>query len=260
VSETLGKSFSKIQKTLKKYKYHPYKVLPVQHLSEENKAARLRFCLEMIESLGQDEQFFNKIVWTHESSFSTSGVFNRRNVHCWSTENPKAFRQIKHSGRKSVHVWAGILNNRVIGPIFFDGSMNGNRYLELINEIVPDLRNNNNEVIWQQDGAPAHNIVAVTQYLNERFDFWIGRFGPFRWPPNSPDLTVLDTFLWGFLKDKLNDERQLTVNRIREKITTEIEILNGRNQGIILAAIEKQKRIYRKCIQENGGHVEHLLQ
>lgn len=245
---------------MKKYKYYPYKVLPVQKLSEENKAARLRFCLEMIDRLEQDPQFFNKIIWTDESSFSTSGVFNRRNVHYWSTENPKTFREIKHSGRQSVHVWAGILNNRVIGPIFFDGIMNGNRYFELINGVVPDLRNQNNDVIWQQDGAPPHNVVAVTQYLNEHFEFWIGKFGHSRWPPNSPDLTVLDTFLWGFLKDKLKDEKNLTVNRIREKITLEIDILNGRNQGIILAAIEKQKRIYRQCIQENGGHVEHLFQ
>lgn len=259
-SETLDKSFSKIQRTLKKYHYHPFKILPVQQLSEENKAARLGFCLEMIERLEHDEQFFNKIVWTDESSFSTSGVFNRRNVHFWAPENPRAFRQIKHSGRRSVHVWAGILNNRVIGPIFFDGNMNGNRYLELLIEVVPNLRDNNNEIIWQQDGAPAHNLAAVTQYLNGNIDLWIGRFGSLRWPPNSPDLSVLDTFLWGFLKDKLKNERQLTVDGIKRKITAEIEILNGRDQGIVLAAIEKQKRIYRKCIEETGGHVEHLLQ
>lgn len=259
MSETLSKSYSKIQRTLQKYKYHPYKVMPVQKLSEENKAARLRFCLEMMERFEQDAQLFNKIIWTDESSFSTSGIFNRKNMHFWSTENTRAFREIKYSGRQSVHVWAGILNDRVIGPIFFVGNMNGNRYLELIREIVPDLRNHN-QVIWQQDGAPAHNVIAVTEYLNENFDFWIGRFGSCRWPANSPDLTVLDNFLWGFLKGKLNQEKQPSVNRIREILTEEIEILNSRNQGIILAAIERQKQIYRRCIQENGGHVEHLLQ
>ena len=138
--------------------------------------------------------------------------------------------------------------------------MNGNRYLELINGVVADLQNHNVELIWQQDGAPAHNVVTVTQYLNENFEFWIGRFGHSRWPPNSPDLSVMDSFFWGFLKNKLNNEVQLTVNGIRENISTEIEILNERNQGIILAAIERQKRIYRKCIQENGGHVEQLIQ
>lgn len=255
----MDQSYYKIQKTLEKYEFHPYKVLPVQHLTEENKAARLRFCIDMINHLEQNGQFFNDIVWTDESSFSTARVFNRKNVHCWGTENPRAFREIKHSGRQSVHVWAGILNNRVLGPIFFEGNLNGNRYLELITEIIPNLRGNG-EVIWQQDGAPAHNVAAVTQYLNQNFPIWIGRFGPSRWPPNSPDLTVLDTFLWGFLKDKLKGAGQLTTNRIREIITEEVEILNGRGQGIILAAINRQKEIYRKCIEENGGHVEHLLQ
>jgi len=31
---------------------------------------------------------------------------------------------------------------------------------------------------------------------------WIGRDGPTPWPPRSPDITPLDFFLWGYVKDK----------------------------------------------------------
>ncbi|CAD0200597.1 unnamed protein product [Chrysodeixis includens] len=33
---------------------------------------------------------------------------------------------------------------------------------------------------------------------------WIGRFGPVRWPPRSPDLTPMDFFLWGFVKGEVH--------------------------------------------------------
>jgi len=32
---------------------------------------------------------------------------------------------------------------------------------------------------------------------------WIGREGPTHWPPRSPDITPLDFFLWGYVKDKV---------------------------------------------------------
>jgi hypothetical protein len=40
---------------------------------------------------------------------------------------------------------------------------------------------------------------------------WIGRGGPIAWPPRSPDLTPLDIFLWGYVKNtvyqvKINDQ------------------------------------------------------
>jgi hypothetical protein len=31
----------------------------------------------------------------------------------------------------------------------------------------------------------------------------IGRDGPTPWPPRSPDITLLDYFLWGYIKDKV---------------------------------------------------------
>ena len=32
---------------------------------------------------------------------------------------------------------------------------------------------------------------------------WISRDGPTPWPPRSPDITLLDFFLWGYVKDKV---------------------------------------------------------
>jgi hypothetical protein len=67
--------------------------------------------------------------------------------------------------------------------------------------------------------------MNVRRSLNATFqDRWIGRGGPIRWPPRSPDLTPLDYFLWDYVKDRvcltpMNDLADLRAH-IRETIAT----------------------------------------
>ncbi|KAJ4436638.1 hypothetical protein ANN_16769 [Periplaneta americana] len=59
-----------------------------------------------------------------------------------------------------------------------------------------------NGYVFQQDGAPPHYALHVTDHLNECFhQRWIGRGGPTAWPLRSPDLIPLDFFFWGYIKD-----------------------------------------------------------
>jgi hypothetical protein len=53
---------------------------------------------------------------------------------------------------------------------------------------------------------------------------WIGRCGPIAWLLRSPDLTPLDFFLWGYVKNivyqiKLNNLQHLKA-RIRDAVAT----------------------------------------
>ena len=45
---------------------------------------------------------------------------------------------------------------------------------------------------------------AVRAHLDEVvLNRWIGRGGPTSWPARSPDLTPLDFFLWGAIKERV---------------------------------------------------------
>ena len=88
VEKMSGKSYSKIQRTLKRHKYHPYRFLPVQNLNDEHRRQRLAYCAEILRRYQEDGDFFNKIIFTDEASFTTAGVFNRKNKHFWGMENP----------------------------------------------------------------------------------------------------------------------------------------------------------------------------
>jgi hypothetical protein len=53
---------------------------------------------------------------------------------------------------------------------------------------------------------------------------WIGTSGPIAWPPKSPNLTPLDFFLWGYVKNtvykvKINDLQHLKA-RMRDSVAT----------------------------------------
>jgi len=76
----------------------------------------------------------------------------------------------------------------------------------LENWLMPQLIEDSNVYVFQQDGSPAH-YKDVREYLNRNLPRrWIGRTGKeddalMRWPPRSSDLTPCDLFFWGFVKD-----------------------------------------------------------
>lgn len=53
----------------------------MQNLSETNKADRVIFCQQMLRRIGEDENFSRKILFTDEASFTTAGMFNKKNKH-----------------------------------------------------------------------------------------------------------------------------------------------------------------------------------
>ncbi|GBL93892.1 hypothetical protein AVEN_153650-1 [Araneus ventricosus] len=104
------------------------------------------------------------------------------------------------------YLWCGIFNDRFIGVVFYEGTLTGQRYLELLQDVITDFVENLplhelRNVWFQHDGAPPHKISNVKQYLMETFQNQIIGYGGFvEWPPRSPDLTPLDFFLWGHIK------------------------------------------------------------
>ena len=98
----------------------------------------------------------------------------------------------------------GIVHDEIIGSFFFaEISITAQINLDLLTEyMLPQLEQYQPQVIFQQDGAPPHRGLAVRQFLNDTFpDRWIGRDGPILWPPHFPDITPLDFFPWGYVKD-----------------------------------------------------------
>lgn len=250
-----------IHRTLEINNYRAFKFAKLQHLEPNDHILRLEYCNLMMNRHFRDPNFFNKICWTDEAVFTTSGIFNRKNSHYWSQENKNNFKTIQHQGRRSVHCWCAIYRNQIIGPLFLDNHLNGAGYLELLtNNIRPllEVNGNINNIIYQMDGAPCHSTIQVINYLNENYAEVVGRNGNIRWPPRSPDLTPLvDYFLWGTLKDKVYKNKPQDVDDLRNRIREEIQ--NTNESAAVRDALRKLEVIYTTCIAQNGGHIAHLL-
>lgn len=252
---------STILRTLKKEKWHPYKVTLVQELMEDDFDRRVEFCEFMMEKNNRDPLFLKNVLFSDEATFLLSGHVNRQTCRYWATENPHWMQEHHTQYPKKVNVWAGIIDNRIIGPYFFEENLTGPRYLDFLqNFLLPELNRlfpNRNDLWLQQDGAPPHYAVLVRNYLDNVFaNRWIGRRGSIEWPPRSPDLTPLDFFLWGYLKSKVYLNRPQNINELKERIRIEVAQITPE---VIENVREEFAARLSHCILAEGKQFEHLL-
>lgn len=233
-----------------------------QFLRPGDSARRLEFCQWMREKVNEDDEFLGKIMWTDESIFSTNGMFNRNNEHFWSIENPRQNKQVRAQGRKSFNAWVELWGTEVIGPIIYEGNLTSEWYLNLLrNQVLPHFDEVPLAVLrqlwWQQDGAPPHNGHIVSVYLNTMFQQkWIGNYGVVRWPARSPDLSPLDYFLWGYVKNNLYRNMPDNIEYLKLELRRQIRAIPRRT---IQRALQKAGARIAMCIQEDGFLFEHLI-
>lgn len=235
----------------------PYRYTMVQELKSTDPPLRLHFAQWLL----RDPQMLDTILWTDECHFYMNGAINTKNCVIWSKDNPRAYRSMPlHSDK--VTVWMGISKHCVIQPFFFEDTVNGERYLAMINDhLLPALRKARKvrSTIFQQDGAPAHISNAVKQVLLQHFGDKrvISRHFPNFWPPRSPDLNPCDYWLWGYIQaavyQRIPPQTKVElIARIREAISTITREMTS-------AAIDNLLCRLEGIIRENGGHIQHLM-
>ena len=262
ITQSTNISGRSVRRILKKHKYHAYHIQLHQELNNGDVQRRTEFCNWAIQTMEEDGTFFNRVLFSDEATFHRNGSVNRHNFHYYADENPNYFRQTYCQHRWSLNVWGGIIGEYIIGPYFFERSLNGPRFLDFLRNELPGLLENitlniRRNMWLQLDGAPAHYSRAVRNFLNDAYqDKWIGRNGAVYWPARSPDLNKLDYFLWGYVKGIVYSEPPTTADNMRERIVSAF-------QSVTPAMLADVNRNFRKriilCLEENGGHFEHLL-
>jgi len=86
--------------------------------------------------------------------------------------------------------------------------------------VAPQLEEFQPWIVFQQDGAPPHLGLDVRRFLDATFPSrWTGRDGPTLWPPRSPDITLLEFFLWRYIKDKVFSTPVTDITNLKARIT-----------------------------------------
>ena len=256
---------STVQKVLhKRLRFTPYRLQLVQRLYPQDRETRFNFCQGLQESMENYLDLLSKIIFSDEATFHLNGKVNRHNVRIWGTQNPHATLEIERNSPK-VNVFCAVTERSVYGPFFFEGpSITGQTYLEMLQTwLLPRLQaGEGNDYIFQQDGAPPHWSLNVREFLNTNLpNRWIGRAGQddnvfCKWPPRSPDLTVCDFFLWGYVKDKVYvPPLPQTMDEVQERINESIQAITPDMLQKVWMELDYRLDI---CRATRGAHIECL--
>ena len=118
------------------------------------------------------------------------------------------------------------------------------------NDIYPDQ--------WfQQDGATAHTSLRAREWLTNQFgNKIISHHMESPWSARSPDLSPLDYFLWGYVKENVFKRQPADIEILKEIVQ---EVVSSIDQDVLHAVMANFEKRINLCIDQQGGHFEHLL-
>lgn len=149
----------------------------------------------------------------------------------------------------------------MIGPVFLEENLNGERYVNLLNTVVSDVLDDlplaDRRLVWyQHDGAPPHFARVSRNWLDAEFGpRWIGRGGPVAWPPRSSDLTPLDFFFWGYVQSIMYATEPVTLDNLRDRIQQAAALVSP---DMLARTRENWAIRCRQCVNVDGRNFEHL--
>lgn len=260
----LGISRRSLQRILQReLRFHPYKIMITQKLHERDFEDRKRFCEQMLDVLYSGDNIV--LMMSDEAHFHLDGYVNKQNCRYWAADNPRQLHQ-KPLHSLKVSVWCGISKLGIIGPYFFEENdttvtVNSVRYVNMLrNFLAPTLRELNVDTtrIWfQQDGATAHTANNSMNVVKRMFrGHVISRFGDVHWPARSPDLSMCDFYLWGYLKSKVYVRKPRNLIELKEAIREEISLIE---EETIVKVTENFEERLLMCINEDGQHLTEVI-
>lgn len=260
MARNLNIPYTKIWRCLRRHKLKPYKPKFLHTLQEGDLYRRMEYCLWCQGQFLNDREFLKKIIFSDEATFTTNGVVSSQNCRYWAEENPNWVIKCKSQYSQKVNVWCAIVDTQIIGPVFFFNTLNAERFLIFLNTELMDAIDDlplimRRELYFQLDGASVHNSRIVRGWLDENFPLrWIGRNSPLiKWPPRSPDITPLDFFLWGTIKNVVYASRPQNREELCQRIRQACREISPE---ILRRVVLNNRKRVEKCIRLQGDLVE----
>ena len=248
----------------KKLKMRPYKISLSQTLTEAHKQQRKTFCQWILE---QDDETISQIIFRDEKWFQLNQHPNRQNTRYWSVSKPNLTYDVKNQHVSKIMAFVIVVDGQSFVYWHVDSSgknlsVNSAQYIESVIKVLDDiplhkLRN----YIWQQDGAPSHTSNVTMKFLKGIFkDRIISRLAKIvtmpEWSARSPDLNPLDFTFWSQAMQKVWEEKPKTIAALKTVVET---FFSSLTPDFINNCVLNIKTRAQLCVQENGGHFEHLM-
>ena len=258
ISETLGISQSSVSRVSRTcLGLTAYRKTKVQNLSDSDKQKRLvrgKRLLRMMTKANIRKTFF-----TDEKLFKMNHPRNTQNDRVYAVNKGDISLErlaVKRSTfPKNVMISVGVSKLGKTSVFFVEKGVkiNSEYYRkELLDKMLPEMSTlSDGDYILLQDGARSHTAKASIAYLDENCPRYIK---PDFWPPNSPDLNVLDFAVWGDFESKVWKNKPTDVESLKEAIKKEWAEYP---QEILDNAIDSFKKRLRDIVKNEGGYIEH---
>ncbi len=112
--------------------FKPYHIRLIHKLNEDDFDRRVEFCEMLLERVADEPDVIDRILWSDEAIFSLSETVNRHNCVYWEAKNSGHLQECDNLGSEKLMVWCGVWSNGRVGPFFFDGSVNEESYLAML--------------------------------------------------------------------------------------------------------------------------------
>ena len=144
----------------------PYRLQLVQALRVGERRKRADFCDMLLE--GMEDDSLPRLIFNDKATFHLSGKVSRHNVRIWGLKNLHEIVQHERDSPK-INVSSAVSVRKIYGPFFFEGNtVTRNSYLEMLQDwLFPQLNEDFEDFIFQQDGAPPHWHNQVRRFRNE---------------------------------------------------------------------------------------------
>jgi len=141
ISRESGIAKTTVWKILRQHlHFYPHKFRVQQTLSPEHMIRRKNFCVQFLEMVEHDVAFLRNLLVSDEANFYVEGIINRHNHRFWSSNSPE-HSLTKCAFSKKIMVWFGFTSTFCIPPVFVEGTLNSERYCDLLkNSVFPAVR------------------------------------------------------------------------------------------------------------------------
>ena len=259
-----GISRASAQRILKRdLELKPLRKLKAQRVKPINQAKRLEICRRWDEQIRTGELDLRKIYFTDEKLFRIGACpGGNNNLVVYVRKDLKKDQLPNDLILREDGTWQGGVSVMVALGMCYEGKgalrfvpagakINSKEYLEIAkNTYLRDCRRYYGfppDCIFQQDGASSHTANVVQEFCREKFRrFW----GKDDWPATSPDLNVLDYFVWGYIQAQLDKRKPRCEDTLMLAIIQSVEEMPLEMVQKAILGLAKRVKL---CIQADGG-------
>lgn len=225
-------------------------------LSINEKTNRKQYCAEALQRVAKDPTFINRIVTGDETwVFAYEPETKRQSMEWRSPGSPvKKIARMSKSKMKCMLITffdaKGLLHYEFVPE---GETVNQKYYMEVLQRLFAKVRRKRS-VIWKSkdvlllhDNARPHVALSVKDFLVRQ------GVSVLLHPPYSPDLSPCDFYLFSRLKKASKGQRLANVDKIKEVMTRELNLVTSDDYTGCFASLVKR---WRKCLEKDGDYFE----